>query len=232
MPRLQASLPTRDLSVIVIDDDFRVASLHRAVVNRVAGFTVVGEAHSGGEALALAREFAPDLVLLDLYLPDLPGLEALRRLRQAADPLDVIVITAARDVASITEAVRKGALYYLVNPFPPSVLEDRLSSYLAMRKKLTTISEASQAEVDEIYGTLRTNVERALPKGHSPETLRVVLETLHSTTEDLSAEEVARHSGVSRATAQRYLSFLSRVGRIELVLRYGSGRPEHRYRWP
>ncbi len=232
MSEARAGLSTSDLSVVVVDDDFRVAALHRAVVERVAGFRVVGEAHSGSEALALAKEFAPDLVLLDLYLPDLPGLEALRRLRQVVDPLDVIVITAAKDVASVTEAVRKGAMHYLVKPFPPSVLEERLASYLAMRRKLTTICEAGQAEVDEVYAALRINVERALPKGHSPETLRIILETLRSTTEELSADEVAKRSGVSRATSQRYLSFLSRVGRIDLVLRYGSGRPEHRYRWP
>jgi response regulator of citrate/malate metabolism len=101
-----------------------------------------------------------------------------------------------------------------------------------MRRKLSSLSEASQGAVDEIYAALRTSAERELPKGHSPQTLGTIVETLRGAGRDLSAEEVAAETGVSRATAQRYLSHLARIGRIELVLRYGPGRPEHRYRWP
>lgn len=219
--------------VLVVDDDFRVAALHRAFVERVSGFEVVAESHIGSHALATAEEHHPDLVLLDLYLPDLSGLEVLKALgRIAGRPIDVMVITAARDVASVAESVRSGALYYLVKPFAPSVLMERLEAYAAMRRKLDALGEASQDKVDEIYTTLRTSAERSLPKGQSRETLGVIVETLRGATEELSAEEVAARSGVSRATAQRYLSHLARMGRIELVLRYGTGRPEHRYRWP
>ncbi|MHB8190079.1 MAG: response regulator [Ferrimicrobium sp.] len=219
--------------VIVVDDDYRVASLHRVFVERVSGFEVVGEAHSGETALTAATQLHPDLILLDLYLPDIPGLEVLRRLAHITGrPIDVIVITAARDVASVEEAVRSGALYYLVKPFGPSVLCERLNAYAAMRHKLDAIHEASQAQVDEIYAALRTNSDRPLPKGHSPQTLGVIVETLRGAGEELSSEEVASRSGVSRATAQRYLSYLSSIGRINLILRYGPGRPEHRYRWP
>lgn len=217
----------------MVDDDFRVAALHRAFVERVSGFEVVAESHTGAHALAAAEEHHPDLVLLDLYLPDVSGLEVLKALgRIAGRPIDVMVITAARDVASVAESVRSGALYYLVKPFAPSILMERLEAYAAMRKKLDALEEASQDKVDEIYTTLRTSVERSLPKGQSRETLGVIVETLRGATEELSAEEVAARSGVSRATAQRYLSHLARMGRIELVLRYGIGRPEHRYRWP
>ena len=219
--------------VLIVDDDYRVASLHRAFVERASCFEVVGEAHSGREALELASRLHPDLVLLDLYLPDLPGLEVLRQIGQMSGrPMDVMVITAARDVASVTESVRGGAVYYLVKPFVPSVLTERLAAYVAMRKKLESIDEANQQQVDEIYSALRTSADRTLPKGHSPQTLGVIVETLRGSTGDLSSEEVASRSGVSRATAQRYLSYLSRIGRIEVTLKYGSGRPEHRYRWP
>jgi response regulator of citrate/malate metabolism len=219
--------------VLVVDDDFRVAALHRAFVERVSGFEVVAESHTGSHALATAEEHHPDLVLLDLYLPDLSGLEVLKALgRVAGRPIHVMVITAARDVASVAESVRSGALSYLVKPLAPSVLTERLEACAAMRPKLDALGEASQDKVDEIYATLRTSTERSLPKGQSRETLGVIVETLRGATEELSAEEVAARSGVSRATAQRYLSHLARMGRIELVLRYGTGRPEHRYRWP
>lgn len=221
------------IDVLVVDDDFRVAALHRAYVELMTGFRVVGEAHSGAAALEAVERLRPHLVLLDLYLPDVPGLEVLRQLRSSTDPsVDVIVVTAARDAASVEEAVRNGALYYLVKPFGPAMLRERLDAYSEMRRRLSSLGEASQREVDEIYTALRAGASRELPKGHSPQTLGVIVETLRSAGRDLSAEEVAAEAGVSRATAQRYLSHLSRIGRVQLVLRYGLGRPEHRYRWP
>ncbi len=221
------------IDVLVVDDDLRVAALHRAYVEMVEGFRVVGEAYSGAGALEAVARLQPDLVLLDVYLPDIAGLEVLRRLRASPEQrVDVIVVTAARDAASIEEALRNGSLYYLVKPFGAARLRERLVAYGEMRRKLSSLSEASQGAVDEIYAALRTSAERELPKGHSPQTLGTIVETLRGAGRDLSAEEVAAETGVSRATAQRYLSHLARIGRIELVLRYGPGRPEHRYRWP
>jgi two-component system CitB family response regulator len=221
------------ISVLVVDDDFRVSALHRAYVESVAGFEVVGEAHSGLGALEAVDRLRPELVLLDLYLPDIPGLEVLRRMRESGSRhVDVIVVTAARDVASFRGALHGGSLYYLEKPFGSAKLKERLLAYLAIREKLESLDEASQAQVDEIYATLRTTVARDLPKGHSSETLGLIVETLRSAAGDLSADEVAAQAGLSRATAQRYLSYLARIGRIKLVLRYGVGRPEHRYSWP
>lgn len=222
-----------DLKVLVVDDDFRVAALHRAYVDKVAGYQVVGEAHSGMSTLTAVHEHRPDLVLLDLYLPDMSGLDVLRHLRSPAHRLvDVVVITAARDAASVRSAMQGGTINYLVKPFSFSRLAEVLGAYRSMRARLAEVEEVSQAEVDELYASVRASPERDLPKGHSPQTLGLIVETLRAVGEDLSCEEVAQRSGLSRATAQRYLSHLARIGRIDLTLRYGSGRPEHRYRWP
>ncbi len=167
------------IDVLVVDDDFRVAALHRAYVEHVDGFRVVGEAHSGSAALESVTRLRPDLVLLDIYLPDIPGLEVLRRLRASpAQQVDVIVVTAARDAASVEEALRNGSLYYLVKPFGPATLRERLAAYGQMRRRLASLAEASQAEVDEVYTALRTSAARELPKGHSPQTLGTIVETL------------------------------------------------------
>ena len=74
------------IRTLVVDDDYRVADLHCAYVERVTGFEVAGRAHNGTEALQAVDELRPELVLLDIYLPDISGLEVLRRLREDDHP--------------------------------------------------------------------------------------------------------------------------------------------------
>ena len=75
-----------DTTVLVVDDDFRVASVHVGFVEAVPGFRVVGQAGSAAEALRQARELRPDLVLMDVYLPDGDGLDVVRQLLADPDP--------------------------------------------------------------------------------------------------------------------------------------------------
>jgi response regulator of citrate/malate metabolism len=221
------------IRTLIVDDDFRVADVHRGYVERLEGFRVVGEAHTAGEALDSIQRLRPDLILLDLYLPDLPGLEVLRRIQavQGNRP-DVIIVTAARDVDSLRAAMQGGVIHYLVKPFSFRAFEEKLMRYAAVRGRLSQIAEADQVEVDRLFSLLRTNPhESELPKGVSEETLRLILAVLSTAASDLSATEIAQSAGVSRVTARRYLDELVRSGRVELTLRYGGpGRPEHRYR--
>ena len=87
------------IAVMVVDDDFRVARIHSAFVDRVEGFRTVGVAANGAEALAMARRLGPDLILLDLYLPDVFGLDLINQMRVAGVEGDVIVISAANESA-------------------------------------------------------------------------------------------------------------------------------------
>src|SRR6202022_771263 len=94
------------IRTLVVDDDYRVADLHCAYVERVAGFELAGKVHTGAAALAAVDQLRPDLVLLDIYLPDMSGLEVLQQLREEDHPpVDVISITAAREVESLRAAV-------------------------------------------------------------------------------------------------------------------------------
>lgn len=220
------------IRTLVVDDDFRVADLHCAYVERVAGFSLAGRAHTGAEALEKVDALRPDLLLLDVYLPDLSGLEVLQRLRDGDHPeVDVITITAARDVDSLRAAMRGGVVHYLIKPFRFAALEERLSSYAAARARIGRLDQADQREVDQIFGALRAQRNEPLPKGLSDTTLDLVLRALKGSTQGLPAANVADVAGVSRVTARRYLDHLCRLGQAELTLRYGGpGRPEHRYR--
>lgn len=220
------------IRTLVVDDDYRVADLHCAYVERVPGFEVAGRAHTGTAALEAVDQLRPDLVLLDIYLPDLSGLEVLQRLREDDHPaVDVLAITAAREVDSLRAAMRGGVVHYLIKPFLFPTFEEKLRSYAAARERMARIGHAEQGDVDRIFGALRTVRNETLPKGLSDATLELIVQALARSHSGLPAAVVADEAGVSRVTARRYLDHLCQLGRVELTMRYGGpGRPEHRYR--
>jgi response regulator of citrate/malate metabolism len=220
------------IRTLIVDDDFMSASVHRSYTERLQGFTVVGEAHTGDEALALVRRLRPHLVLLDIYLPDMSGLEVMRRLRTEALPVDVIAVTAAKDVETLRGAMQGGVLHYLVKPFLFDTFRERLERYATLKRRLEKMREANQEDVDKLFSLLRAEGRDGLPKGISSPTLGLVVEALRDADDALTAIEVGERAGISRGTARRYLDYLATVGTVELSLRYGAaGRPEHLYRW-
>jgi len=222
------------IRTLIVEDDFRVAEIHRGFIERLPSFSVVGVAHTAGDALLRAEIDRPDLVLLDIYLPDRSGLEVLRELHSTGRPsVDVIVITAANDVETLRSALQGGVVHYLVKPFQFNAFREKLESYAVLRSRLRQVREVDQDEVDEVLAALRaSSASPVLPKGLSPATFALVARTLREVNDDVSAEEMASQIGVSRVTSRRYLDRLGRSGLVEISMRYGkTGRPEHRYRW-
>jgi two-component system CitB family response regulator len=219
------------IQTLVVDDDFRVADLHCAYVERVNGFTVTGQAHTGAQALDAVERLRPDVILLDIYLPDMSGLDVLQRLREDDRPVDVISVTAAREVESLRAAMRGGVVHYLIKPFLFATFEEKLLSYASARERMVQLARAEQRDVDRIFGALRSARNEPLPKGLSETTLDLIAHALRQSRSGLAAAAVADVAGVSRVTARRYLDHLCQLGKAELTMRYGSpGRPEHRYR--
>jgi response regulator of citrate/malate metabolism len=220
------------IRVLIVDDDFMVAKVHAGFVAALDGFQVVGTASTGEQALQEIDRLGPDLVLLDVYLPDMTGLDVLRRLRAAGSEVDVIVISAARDVESIRSALHGGVLHYLVKPFDRRTFEARLRDYQTLRSELAELSEADQGDVDRLFGSSRgVTLRAATPKGITPETLELVRQALAAAgAEGLSASECSEHTGLARVSARRYLEQLVAQQQADVRQRYGTaGRPERRF---
>jgi response regulator of citrate/malate metabolism len=223
------------IRVLIVDDDFMVARIHTAFVERTDGFEVVGTARTGAEALELVATLAPDLLLLDVHLPDLSGLDVLERLRSEGRNVAVVMVTAERGAAAVRAALHGGALQYLVKPFEYDDLADRLRRVAAALASLPADDgeqPVDQAAIDQAFGAGRpgADVPAVLPKGLSPETADLVLAAARAAGE-ISASEAAESVGLSRVTARRYLEHFVDTGAAEVRLRYGgTGRPERRYR--
>ncbi len=221
------------IRTLVVDDDFRVAHIHAANVQRVTGFVCVGQAHTAAEARAAIEQESPDLLILDIYLPDQDGLSLLRSLAATGTAPDTIFITAARDVETVRAAMGLGAIYYLVKPFGFPQFREQLDAYRRWSEQLhAEAGETNQATIDSLFSTLRRPAPRAAGgRSDLPPTMTKILHVVLTAPQPIGASAVAETLGMSRPTAQRYLTELHRKGLIELELSYGAtGRPVHRYR--
>src|SRR3989442_113076 len=163
--------------------------------------------------------------------PDTSGAGLVSRLREDGRPVDVISVTAAREVESLRAAMRGGIVHYLIKPFLFATFEEKLLSYASARERMVQLGQAQQSDVDRIFGTLRSTRNEPLPKGLSDTTLDLIAQALRQSRSGLAAAAVADTARVSRVTGRRYLDHLCHLGKAQLTMRYGSpGRPEHRYR--
>ena len=219
------------LTVLVVDDDFRVAGVHVGFVEAVPGFRVVGTAHTAADALELARPLRPDLVLMDVYLPDGDGLRwcATCWSTRAARCPDDLGRERPRHRAARGAA---GALHYLVKPFGFAELAERLAAFRNARTHIAGWpAVATQEDVDRIFDLLRPDGPPRPTRSGAPRPDAAASSTTLSpgACEHLGLD-VAAAVGISRATAQRWLTQLEQSGAVRLELRYGTtGRPEHRY---
>lgn len=217
--------------VLIVDDDFMVAKIHAGFVNAAAGFTVLGAVHSAHDALEATERLKPDLVLLDIHLPDMNGLDLLQRMRAVHSEVDVIVISAAREMETVRRALRGGIVHYLMKPFGKADLLERLEHFRRTYAEIEddTQQALAQEDVNRFFG-LGSTSKSPLPKGCSAETLDLVRGLLRETSRPLSATEAAELLGTSRVSARRYLEYLADEGQAQVTLKYGGvGRPERRY---
>lgn len=230
---------TRPIRVLVVEDDPIAAEAHALYVQRLDGFELAGSAATGSDALAILRgQREPaggvvDLVLLDMNLPDLHGLDIIRRIRGSGSSVDIIAITAVRELGVVRSAISSGIVQYLIKPFTYSAFSEKLGNYRQFRENLhAQASSTTQSEVDNALAALRPASQGSLPKGLSEETLRAVVSFLSSASEPVSAVEAASALELSRVTARRYLEHLADSGSARRMPRYGTrGRPELEYTW-
>ncbi len=222
------------IRTLIIEDDFRVAEINSAYISMDEDFEVIGIAPTASIGYQMIIDSKPDLVLLDLYLPDEHGLELFARIQQLprGSKPDVFIITAARDAQSVRDAIQLGVAAYVVKPFNGQQLIERLKTYKSAHERLHIEGEVSQAEVDAAVALMhgrKLEIENSEPSKNP--TTSMIIKCLMNNPNPMSASEIASSLGISRATAQRYLSQMADRNLVALELQYGSaGRPINNYR--
>lgn len=219
------------IKVLIVEDDPMVAELNRRYIERIEGFLFCGIVKNGDDALAFLQEKAVDLVLLDIFMPNMNGLELLAAIRQQNYSVDVIVVSAARDNQSIQATLRNGAVDYLIKPFE----FDRMQTALvAFKKRLQLIRESanlSQRDLDQQVFARTLQLDSELPKGLDRNTIKRVWERILEQQEEFTAEEMANYVGLSPVSIRKYLKYFQSVDLLNVEISYGAvGRPVYRYR--
>ena len=219
--------------VIIVEDDFRIAEINKSFVEQVKGFRVVGVSLNGRSFLQLLKQNNPDLVLLDVYIPDISGEELLLYLRKNHPKTDVIMITAAKEVKTLEFFLKNGIFDYVVKPVHADRLHRSLKKYKWYKEKLAQEEELDQKDIDELMDKSIQHIDSndKYPKGIDSITLERVKSFFTREVKDFTAEEAGKELGISRSTARRYLDYLVQEGTVIAELRYGTvGRPERIYR--
>jgi response regulator of citrate/malate metabolism len=223
-----------NLRVLIIDDDVRIAEIHQRYVEKTEGFEVVGIANTLEDAQMQLDILEPDLLLLDIFFPEGNGLEFLKQTRLQGKQVDVIPITAAKEVHLFNEALHGGVFDYILKPVVLSRFQTTLQRYRQTKNQLSNIDQLDQFEVDRALhagSSSDFHESQELPKGIDGLTLEKVKQVFASGKDSsLTSEEVASNIGASRTTVRRYLEFLVSQNILDVDVSYGGvGRPERRY---
>jgi two-component system, CitB family, response regulator CitT len=221
------------IKVVISEDDFRIADIHEKFLMKFTEFEVVGKALNGEETLRILKLKEPDLLLLDVYLPDMLGAELLPIIREGFPKMGIIMITAATEKDFIEKALNYGVENYLIKPVNRERFNEVISEYLTKHSLLKSTQEVDQSYIDILFGKgyqESAGKGMGLPKGIDEITLGKVKAVLVEKRTGLSADEVGKEIGASRITARRYLEYLSSINEAKTEVVYGIvGRPERKY---
>ncbi|MFE4353728.1 response regulator [Peribacillus butanolivorans] len=222
------------IRAVIAEDDFRVADIHEKFLKNFEEIEVVGKAVNAKKTLRILEQKSPDLLLLDVYMPDQLGTDLLPSIRQKFPNVDIIMITAATEKEQLEKALHYGVENYLIKPVEMKRFNQVIVEYLKKAHLMQSKQDIDQDFVDLILkkgsSTPEIHDGPALPKGVDEITLTKVMEVLEISDIGLSAEQVSSQIGASRTTARRYLEYLISVKKCKAEVIYGVvGRPERRY---
>jgi DNA-binding NarL/FixJ family response regulator len=176
------------INVLLVEDQCLVRSGLRALLDMESDIRIVGEAEDGEEAVRLARELRPNLVLMDVRLPKLDGIEATRRIKDANGHVEVLILSAYEDDETVFQAIQAGASGYVLKDITPTNL---VRAIRAVRAGMSTVHP----------GITRRLLERISVMG---KTRAPGAASIHS--DGLTDREVEILVGVARGSTTRQLA--------------------------
>lgn len=209
-----------------------VAEFNKRYLNQIDGFELAAIANSFDAAISVIKQQEINLILLDIFMPGMNGLDLLAYIRKIDNEVDVILVTAACDVSTIKKAMHYGVIDYLIKPFEFERFNTSLRAYSETRNFINKRNKLNQQELDEHIFNKEIFTTPQLPKGLDKNTLKNVWTNIQKINgKTFSTEEMAKIVGISRVSMRKYLEFLKNIEVLDMKVEYGSiGRPIYRYK--
>ena len=221
------------IQVLIIEDDPMVSKFNGIYLESIPGFTIAGFAKNVEEGREFLQLSSVDLILLDVYMKGQTGIELLMELRKENNLVDVILITAANDKDTVQQALRYGAVDYLIKPFTFERFQSALLQFEKQFHLMNGQKEISQQEIDNMLqvSDKEDSKQFELPKGLTKTTLsRIVKQIIASQGTIFSTAELAADIGVSGVSTRKYLHYLVDQKLIDSDVVYQeTGRPLTNY---
>ncbi len=219
--------------VLIVEDDPMVAMINEKYVQRNGQFEVVKKCPNGQSALDYLAENEADLVIMDVYMPVMSGIETLRAMREDGLSVAVIMVTAANDGHTLEQVFSLGVVDYLVKPFAFDRFQTALEKFIVQTDAFKQDS-FSQKRIDSLLGggAPQAAAEVLHPKGIQEKTLETLQEYMQQNRGRwLAADEITETVGLSAVTVRRYMNYMAEAGMVEKEINYGTGgRPSTLYR--
>ncbi|QAT50548.1 response regulator [Caproiciproducens sp. NJN-50] len=218
----------------IVEDDPMVAQINRQYLQQFGDFKIDGVFGNGRDAWEYVHENQPDLVILDVYMPIVSGIELLSRLRGENIKSAVIMVTAATEMSVVEEALRMGIVDYLVKPFSFQRFQEAIQKYLSKVNLLKSSTTVNQTMVDRLLNNKPVSFDpdhSELRKGLSQSTLAGLYSCLkEQADEKQTCESISARAGLSKVTVRRYLNYLIETGLVSSSIDYETGgRPRVLY---
>lgn len=226
---------------VIVEDEPSISQLHKAFLARDSRFQLVRSFSNGHDALSWLLLHPVDLIILDVFMPRMTGLELLRSLRGAQSTCDVIMVTAANDHKTVDALLKLGVTDYLVKPFAAARFQQALDTFCQHRAAIDGHDSVSQQDLDAFLAppspaavsTSQTTAasEEPVPKGLQAKTLTLMRDCLsHIPDSGSTCEALASLCGLSTVTVRRYLTYLVQHGEARSRVNYDTGgRPSMLY---
>ncbi len=217
--------------VLIVEDDPMVSMINERYVCKNRDFVVAGSCRNGREALKFLDCNEVDLVVLDVFMPYMDGIETLKKIREKKLCTEVVMVTAANDSRTIEETMHLGVLDYLIKPFSYERLQAALEKFVAKTNALRDALILDQNDVDSLLLAAARPERKTYPKGIQEKTLKTILDFFVENSGWHSTDMVSEKLNISIVTVRHYLNYLAEHRRIEQDMNYETGgRPCILYR--
>lgn len=221
--------------VLIVEDDPMVAMINEQYVKQNKNFTVSSICRNGDEALSFLDDNAVDLIVMDVFMPVMDGVETLKTIRERKVSSEVIMVTAANDTQTLERTMHLGVLDYLIKPFTMERFSIALEKFMSQSKTLKENTILDQKSIDLLMSSKQESKqflrEAEYPKGINRKTLSTIMNFFDENTGWQTVDMIADKLKISIVTIRHYMNYLVEKRIVSEDINYETGgRPSMLYR--